>query len=74
MFFLLWLPSRAESVDLCPNPRTFEVRVTNWTQEKAASVLVDHVRMRLQQSPQWYEWNREFKEWWTVYDVRGNLI
>ena len=40
----------------------------------AIQIVVDHLRMKLQQSPEWLEWDREFQDWWTVQDVRGDFL
>ena len=36
----------------------------------AVSVVVNHLRMRLQQSEEYRRWDAEYIDWWTVWDVR----
>ena len=36
----------------------------------AVSVVVNHLRMRLQQSEEYRRWDERYLNWWTVWDVR----
>lgn len=37
---------------------------------EAVSIIVNHLRMRLQQSEEYRRWDAEYINWWTVWDVR----
>lgn len=40
------------------------------SEEYAVTVVVNHLRMRLEQSDRCQSWRARYADWWTVWDLR----